>query len=131
MERCEQCRKFCMVWNDRILKQCNFNNEASLKCCGITENNTLFSPRFIILANIRALESNKVVPQQENGLNSQSQNLQRLFSSLLDMMAHMPYSWLRMEAYSSQGRLVKERMANQVCITFAWPMVNKSLLATF
>lgn len=92
---------------------------ASLKCCGITENYKLFSPRFIILANTRALESNKVVLQQENGLNSQSQNLQRLFSSLLDMMAHMPYLLLRMEAYSSQVLLVKERMVNQVRIMLA------------
>jgi len=94
-------------------------NDASLKCCGITENDKLFSPRFIILANIRASESNKVVLQQENGLNSQSQNPQRSFSSLLDMMAHMPYLLLRMEAYSSQVLLVKERMANRVCIMLA------------
>lgn len=85
----------------------------------MTESDKLFPPRFIILANIRALESNKVVLQQENGLNCQSQNLQRLSSSLLDMMAHMPYLLLRMEAYSSQVLLVKERMANQVRIILA------------
>lgn len=95
-----------------------------MKCCGITKTDKLFSPRFIILANIRALESNKVALQLANGLNSQSQNLQRLFSFLLDMMAHMPYLLLRMEAYSSQVLLVKERMVNQVrivaCLTSGW-----------
>lgn len=88
-------------------------------CCGITENDKLFSSRFIILVNIKALVSNKVVLQQENGWNSQLQNLQRLFSSLLDMMAHMPYLLLKMGAYSSQVLLVKEKTANQVRIMLA------------
>lgn len=94
-------------------------NDASFKCCGITENDKLFSSRFIILVNIKALVSNKVVLQQENGWNSQLQNLQRLFSSLLDMMAHMPYLLLKMGAYSSQVLLVKEKTANQVRIMLA------------
>lgn len=90
-----------------------------MKYCGITENDIPFFPRFIILVNIRALESNKVVLQQENGLNYPSQNLQRLLSSLLDTMVHMPYLLRMMEVYSSQVLLVKERMANQVCAMFS------------
>lgn len=89
-----------------------------------------FFPRFIILVNIRALESNKVVLQQENGLNYPSQNLQRLFSSLLDTMVHMPYLLQMMEVYSSQVLLVKERMANQVCAMFSWLVDDKNLLTT-
>lgn len=102
-----------------------------MKYCGITENDIPFFPRFIILVNIRALESNKVVLQQENGLNYPSQNLQRLLSSLLDTMVHMPYLLRMMEVYSSQVLLVKERMANQVCAMFSWLVDDKSLLTTF